>query len=339
MKKALLGLAVLPLIGAVLAPTPASAAPDPDLKITSATMNKTSVAVAGLNTVPVTITVTGSYPSADFPLLATLKRTSGSVLKTNYLYADLARVSAGTWRGNINVPSFADGTFEVLGYQPGNFAGNRNNPGPDPTKPPSPQTLTVQGTRQPKITATPNPAVAAYGTPYTITWRVIDEQTGKPYGTRLKVALGSGEDGCGYQGTPALTDTNGALVVKYPGNLDSTCLNIPGEPTSLYGAAAAPARPRSVSAKPARTSAPVGTSVQVTGSATLATNGFCTANLQRLYGATQWRTVNSAKVRASGRFTLTATPAYKGKIPYRVLVPACEGGAAASTKPFYITGT
>src|SRR5690242_10744724 len=131
MKKAFLALAVVPLIGALLAPVPASAAPDPDLQITSATLSASSVAVAGLNTVPVTITVTGSYPEKDFPLLATLKRTSGSVLKTNYLFADLARVSDGMWRGDINVPSVADGNFSVLGFQPGNFAGNRENPGPE----------------------------------------------------------------------------------------------------------------------------------------------------------------------------------------------------------------
>ncbi|TDD57524.1 hypothetical protein E1263_23320 [Kribbella antibiotica] len=332
MKKTLLAMAVVSLVGAVLAPAPALAGPDSE--ITTATMNKTSVAVAGLNTVPVTITVTGDFPGAW--VLATLKRTSGSVLKTNYLYAELAKVSEGTWKGNINVPSTADGTFKVLGFEAGNFAGIRENPGSEPTPPPTPMTLAVQGSHQPKITSTTNPKVAPEGTPYTTTWRVLDEQTGKPYGTRLTVGLGTGEVGCGWKGTATKTDTNGALVVKYRGSEETTCLNIPGDPTSLYAMPSAPLRPRSVSATPAKASAPVGTFVNVNGSATIASG--CAVWLQRLYGATQWRNVNSATVRASGRFTLIATPAYKGKIPYRALVPECGWGAAATSKPFTITG-
>ena len=39
----------------------AQAAPDPALKISSVTVAKTTVTVSGLNTVPVTVTVTGSY--------------------------------------------------------------------------------------------------------------------------------------------------------------------------------------------------------------------------------------------------------------------------------------
>ncbi|MFI5734440.1 hypothetical protein ACIA49_30265 [Kribbella sp. NPDC051587] len=337
MKKLLPVVASVSLLGAVLAPIPAFAAPDPELKITSATMNKTSVAVAGLNTVPVTITVTGSFPEKDFGLLATLQRTGGDAYATSYLFADLARVSEGMWRGDVNVPSYADGTFALVGFQPGNFAGNRDNPSPDPTPPPVERTLTVQGSHQPRITGTTNPAVAPAGKPYTTTWRVLDSQTGKPYGTRLKVGLGTAEWTCGWRGTPALTDTNGALVVKYNGNEEISCLNIPGTPTSRYALNVFPKRPRSVSATPAKASAPVGTFVNVNGSATIASG--CAVWLQRLYGATQWRNVNSATVRASGRFTLIATPAYKGKIPYRALVPACGYGAAASSKPFSIVGT
>ena len=61
--------------------------------------------------------------------------------------------------------------------------------------------------------------------------------------------------------------------------------------------------------------------------------------LQRLYGASQWRTVGTGAVRASGRFTLNAQPAYKGLIPYRVNFPACRPYVAGFSKAFYIRGT
>ena len=64
----------------------------------------------------------------------------------------------------------------------------------------------------------------------------------------------------------------------------------------------------------------------------------CKVNLQRLYGATQWRTVSSAKVRQSGRFTVNAQPAYKGQIPYHVSFPACANFVSATSKVFSIRG-
>ncbi|MET7277839.1 hypothetical protein ABZS29_06370 [Kribbella sp. NPDC005582] len=92
-----------------------------------------------------------------------------------------------------------------------------------------------------------------------------------------------------------------------------------------------------MSATPAKTSAQVGTNVAVNGSVTGAP-ARCATHLQRLYGATQWRTVNSAKVRESVRFTLTATPSYKGRIPYRVQLPNCYRFVTAYSENFSITG-
>ena len=59
--------AVLPLVGLLLGgiPTAAQAAVDPNLKIDSVTLNKTSVAVSGLNTAAVTVTVKGVYDSSS----------------------------------------------------------------------------------------------------------------------------------------------------------------------------------------------------------------------------------------------------------------------------------
>ena len=84
-------------------------------------------------------------------------------------------------------------------------------------------------------------------------------------------------------------------------------------------------------------SAPVGTIVPVNGTVSGAPN-YCPVNLQRLYGATAWRTVGTAKVRQSGRYTVNAQPAYKGNIPYRVSFPRCGNFLAGISRTFTIKG-
>jgi hypothetical protein len=92
-----------------------------------------------------------------------------------------------------------------------------------------------------------------------------------------------------------------------------------------------------VSAAPSKSSATVGTIVPVNGNV-LGPAGFCPVVLQRLYGASQWRGVSTAKTRQSGRFTVSAQPAYKGLIPYRVYFPKCYRYLAGVSKVFYIRG-
>ena len=84
--------------------------------------------------------------------------------------------------------------------------------------------------------------------------------------------------------------------------------------------------------------APVGTVVPVNGSVYRVTSS-CPVHLQRLYGASQWRTVSSAKLRSSGRFTVNAQPSYRGLIPYRAYFPTCYNVVAGVSKTFYIRGT
>lgn len=78
MKKLLTALFSAPLVLALF-PAAAQAQPDPHLKITSVTLNRTSVAVSGLNTVPVTVTVKGSFDRAPNQAVnVILERTGGS---------------------------------------------------------------------------------------------------------------------------------------------------------------------------------------------------------------------------------------------------------------------
>ncbi|HEY3556378.1 MAG TPA: hypothetical protein VGL05_02885 [Kribbella sp.] len=336
--------AVLLAVPLAAAPLAAQAEPDPDLKITSVTLNKTSVAVSGLNTVPVTVTVKGSYsPDPTTQLNVILERTSGTGIEHVLFSTNLVRnETAGTWSGPLLVPSTANGTFKVTSVMTGPYfpgSGSMTDPTPYPG-----QTLTVTGTHQPKITASVNPKRVPYGKPYSITWAVTDAQTGKPYGSRLRVELAFDNICVEYigPGYTHLTDVNGLVTQSHPAAEAEgvNCLLLPGNPASNGGLGLSIARPiikPTVYAVPSKTSAPVGTIVAVNGSVHTVAAG-CRVYLQRLYGATQWRSVSIGQVRTSGRYTVYAQPAYRGLIPYRTYVPAC-GSIAAFSKTFYVRGT
>lgn len=339
------------VVGVSLVGAPSvQAAPDPKLKVTNVTISRTAVAVSGLNTVPVQIRVTGGYDSTDpadqdLPLLVFLERTGGSGPLRDLISTDLKRVSGtlqnGVWAGPANVPSTANGTFKVTGVTSGSFFSLQfSGAGPDPTPFAGP-TLSVAGFHLPKLGATVNPRVVPFGSRFSITWSVIDAQTGKPYGTRLAVVLAS-EDGC-LEGSPgpniSLTSTAGLLTKTYSAATADLfqCLRIRSNPLDIASLGLYLKRPGIVSAVPSKTAARVGTIVPVNGNV-LGAPQACPVHLQRLRGATQWRTVSSAAVRASGRYTVTAQPPYKGLIPYRVWFPTCGRFQAGLSRTFYIRG-
>ncbi len=320
---------------------------EPKLTVTAASLSKPSVAVAGLNLAPVTVTVKGGYASTDpldanITFYAILQRTGGSGPLTYLVSTDLPRtagtVQDGTWSGPVNVPSTANGTFKVTGVFAGSyFPGSGDMTDPTPVNGP---TLAVTGLHLPKLAASVSPKVVPFGSPYSIRWAVIDSTTGKPYGTRIQVFLGI-DNGCVEPGPGSLvrTDTNGIVTKAYTAadaNFGN-CLRIFGAPTDTARLGLAVARPGIVAAIPSRTSAPVGTVVPVNGSVAGGPYG-CKVWLQRLYGATQWRSVGSGTTRASGRFTVSAQPAYKGLIPYRVYLPTCGRYQAGISKVFYTRG-
>jgi hypothetical protein len=330
-----LGLGVVPA---------AQAAPDPALKISSVTLAKTAVTVSGLNTAPVTVTVTGSYDTgtpedARTPVNVILERTGGSGQQSVLLSTNLPRLTNGTWSGPLQMPSTANGTFTVTGVITGPFfPGSGSMTEPTPYKGPS---IAVTGTHIPRITASVTPKLVPFGSTYSIRWAVTDSQTGKPYGSRLRVVLGNDNTCAEYMGPgyTNLTDLNGVVTKSYPASFADfvNCLLLPGNPSSNGGLGLVVARPGIVSATPSKTSAKVGTIVPVNGSVMGAPTS-CKVNLQRLYGASQWRTVGTAGIRSSGRFTVNAQPAYKGLIPYRVWFPKCYNYQSGVSKVFSIRG-
>jgi hypothetical protein len=349
-KRVLAALLTAPLVGLSLAamPTVAQAAPNPALHVDSVALSKTSVAVSGLNTVPVTVTVKGGYTAANAPditLYAILERTVGTGQKVLMVSTDLPRtagnVTNGTWSGPLNVPSTANGAFKVTGVFAGKYA-----PGTgdlfDPTPVANGPSITVTGTHLPKITAEVVPAVVPFtSAPFRIRWTVTDSATGKPYGTRLKLIIETDDFCIKYVGPyeTDLSDMNGVVSKLYGSSVAnlSQCLMLPGDPGANGSLTIFVPRPGIVAAAPSKPSAPVGSLVPVNGSVAGAPV-YCPVNLQRLYGATQWRTVGTSTVRTSGRFTLSAQPAYVGQIPYRVSLPACKNYRAGVSSTFYIRG-
>jgi hypothetical protein len=278
------------------------------------------------------------------PLVVWMQRASGTGAKTLLISTDLPRESgttqAGVWAGPVYVPSTANGTFKVIGVTTGPFVVWDSAPMPADPTPVAGPTLTVIGSNQPKITATVTPRIVPFGSGFTITWAVTNSATGKPYGTRFPVLIGSGGQ-CDqiFDGDSVLTSTSGTVTKAYPASAGDAllCLRIPGHNSEIAHLSFFVARPGVVSAVPSKTSAPVGAIVPVTGNV-LGAPSPCPVLLQRLYGASQWRGVNTGVVRQSGRFTLTAQPAYKGLIPYRVYLAACGRFQLGISKTFTIRG-
>lgn len=310
-----------PLVGLLLGGAPtAHAAPDPNLTITDVDLDKTAVAVSGLNTVPIKATVKGGYDSTepgdeDLVLNVILERTGGTGPLKAIFSTDLKRVSGtlqnGVWSGTLNATSTANGTFKVTGVATGPWGAPVGGTPFDATPYDGPS-LAVTGTHLPKVTASVSPKVVPFGSPYSIRWAITDTATGKPYGIVTKSYKAADADFL-------------------------NCLRLTGAPYDIGGQWLFVARPGIVSAAPSKASAPVGTIVPVNGSVAGAPYR-CKVSLQRLYGASQWREVTWGFTRQSGRFTVNAQPAYKGLIPYRVYFPTCNRYQAGVSKVFYIRG-
>ncbi len=194
-----------PLVGLLVGAMPsAQAAPNPRLTITDVTLNRTSVAVSGLNTVPIGVTVKGGYKSSepgdlDLTLNVVLERTSGTgplrTIASTDLKLTAGTLDNGTWTGPLYATSTANGTYKVTGVMTGPYWEPVYGTPVDPT-PFDGQTVTITGTHLPKITASVSPKVVPFGSPYSIRWAVTDSATGKPYGTRIPVGWGSPSTTC-----------------------------------------------------------------------------------------------------------------------------------------------
>jgi hypothetical protein len=332
------------VIASAMVTTPAQAAPDPKLTVTSVTLNRTAVAVSGLNTVEVSVRVKAAYNSTTAPsttLVVLLQRTAGSgqlvTMATTDLELASGTVQNGEWLGTLDVPSTANGTFKVSGVRTGPYW----RPSADPTPYAGPS-LAVTGVHLPKLTAQVLPRTVPFGSGFTVRAAVTDSATGKPYGTRIPLRFLATTAWCRQLDGSAfeITDSAGIAQRSYEGSLADVpnCVRLRNGAFDKLILTLTPARPGIVAATPAATSAQVGAIVDVNGSVRGAPAG-CVVTLQRLYGASQWRGVSAGSVRTSGRFTVKARPPYAGSLAYRVSFPTCGRFQAGLSNTFAIRGT
>lgn len=337
------GLAALLTVATWFDSRPATAS---TFSVVSVTYSSSTVTVTGLQTAPLTVTVhvtsTPAIATDNGYLTIDFKTTS---IPVSYLQTGMNLLAGsgtdGTWAATMLIPAPKSGTYvPYLVYE-------RGSPGPE-----HPITgfagFTVVGTHAPHVSTgqAPNPVLLA--APFTVKGRVIDGTTGVGIpGVRISHGVASGDsmyydavvltNSLGYYGFPPQTSVQAhsnvnAAVIRGPVQSDGTEVVIA---YSSFDPMILPA----VSAAPASSRVPVGTVVQVNGKVTGTPTpaAACPVALQRLTGATQWRGVSLASVRASGRYTLLAQPSVMGRNIYRTLFPRCSGDAQATSTPFAIT--
>jgi hypothetical protein len=344
---AVLSLALAVLVAPVASAAPEKVAtPDPNLTVTSVTLGRGSVAVSSLNLFPVPVTVKAKWDVSepgDAVLNVFLERTAGtgplqSTAAVKLTLAEGNVQTGGTWKGTLYVPSTANGTFKVSGVQAGwpidGSTGDMTSP--TPFAGPS---IAITGSNLPKLTVAVIPAAVPVGKPYKVRVTVLNSATGKPYGTRINVQVTVDNLCVESDGDRYLTNTAGVVEVARSAVVADwlNCVRLRGPAFDILGMGFEVPRPATLSAVPSKTSVKVNTIVPVDGSVAKAPSG-CAVVLQRLHGATQWRTASQASVRTSGRYTVLAQPPVVGNNVYRVYLPACKALLGYS-KNFVIRGT
>jgi hypothetical protein len=325
--------------------------------LTSVKLSTGAVSVKGLDTVPVTVTVTASGDQDACPRNAGgvgFRRTSTHVWDrsaTRSLIGPLSCVTDNggvrTYKAIVPVPSTADGRWRVDNVVFGNtyYLDPRTFGLPDAA-------LAVTGTHRPRLRI----SVAPQPLPYwahdvTVTVRASFDDTRAPVTTRwISVTDDGGSLGpCGE--CRGNTDAHGRIIRRLTLSTQRMVIaDMPLSAAGFYDAwpsysatfAVVVAEPE-VSASPAKSRVPHGTNVGVEGRAVSSAvqvwyfTPRIVVNLQRLVGR-HWRTVSKSTIRPNGRFTLPATPP-KGRNLYRVSLPAQQELAASTSGTFLIRGT
>jgi hypothetical protein len=306
--------------------------------------------VHGLDLATVAVSVTLTDPDLADPDTVTLSSTTKTPWDPSApveLTAPLVRTSGtsgnGTYRAKVHVPSSAHGSWRV-GYV--TFGTDINSTSVDPRDSGlRDATLKVTGTHRPRMRFSVSPQPLPYprrvvtvsarmsyddtGTSITGRWVFFDVDCEMGLGRSGQVRTdrhglarfraAAGEVACAWMPFPlrsALTDATEAFAG--------------GSRTTMYGTR--------TTAVPSKTSARRGTRVAVTGHAfaVLPVAGNPVV-LQRRVGR-HWRTVGTATVRPSGRFTLVAHPP-KGCTSYRAVLTATGQLVASTSRVFVLRGT
>jgi hypothetical protein len=345
------------LAAALLVPAaPAGAAPAADTtppKLESISLSRTAVTVSGLQTVMVDIraritddsgvenlsTLEGTFPYVQFSAMpngfAGLERTGGT--PEDGIWTGQVAVTTA-WQGTVKVSRIAayDKAYNLLSIDPSTVVG--------------PVAVEVLSSHRPAVGITfPEPATK--GKSIVMTVRVWDTDTGRPW-PGAPLVIGN-DNGCVESTGFAVSGrTNSAGIYRRTVPASQApflhCAWVPGtSKTPVSGAdertviAVDTAFLRylryAVSATPAKTAVPAGTTVNVNGSAS-PVNKNKVMRLQRYTGGV-WKNVSTGRVRASGRYTVPATPPGKAKYSYRVYAPGDGSAVGGTSKAFTIRGT
>jgi hypothetical protein len=318
--------------GVFLAPPPALAAADETAPVlTEVALSSDAVSVAGVDLVPVTVSVrltdeTGVEPAGEMdgtntPAISLQRRAADG---GGSEYVELALTSGtpqdGVWSAVVQVPSTWDGQWETSGVTASDGAGNRLDT--DPRTAGLGATLHVTGTHQPAVTLrfVPDPLVG--DGPLTLRGRVYDTDTGKGLG-RQPIYIGY-DSGCveGLSLPNGITAADGTYSKTYRRGTEGLhCVGI-HRPSNVSVAisfiAVASGFPRIrpvITIEADRTTVRPGTKVTISG---VVRPPVYSVQVQQLGRA--WRTLGSALV-SEGRFSFVVTPRTEGVQQYRVVAP------------------
>jgi hypothetical protein len=353
-----LPLAIAAAAALLLPAAPALAAPTVDTtppQVRSVEVAQSAVTVSGLQTVLVTVRVrltddTGvevvSSPGIGYwPVV--------SFAPTLSAYALLALTEGtpqdGIWTGQVAVTSAWKGTVQanrVAAYD----AGAMNLLDVDPRTVVDTASIVVTSTHTPAVDMTFSPEPATKGQPVTQRVRAWDTDTGRPW-ANLPMTIGN-DNGCVEPGfrLNVHTDAAGNYQRTVPADQAEAlhCVWVPGQPGSqapgwenrtiiAIDSQFVRYQKFSVGAVPAAASVPAGTNVNVNGNVTPVKPNKV-LQLQR-YSGGRWKTVNTGRVRTSGRYTIVATPPGKATYSYRVYAPGDAETVGGISKVFTIRGT
>jgi hypothetical protein len=291
-----------------------------------------TVAVSGLNLVPVTVSVhltdesgvreTGTFESPGTPFVR-LAPVDVPEFDTDKVELALTSGTAqdGVWSATVQVPSTWDGRREVQQVRASDMETNTLDV--DPRTASIRAGLTVTGTHRPALTMgfQPDPVVGN-ARRITVVGRAYFTDTGEGI-PNLGLFIGVDRECEDSPRTRTVTNARGEYSV--PGRLDVvTCVgilrpsNIEGRPAFITSITGLPRVKLVVTATADRTSVRLGSAVVIRGSVAPFGNS---AHLQRLDGGV-WRTLRTRPVSDAGSFRLADTPSQTGTYRYRVVVPS-----------------
>jgi hypothetical protein len=274
----------------------------------------------------------GADPNVDWlytGVMATVTRTAGGPRASVAFDLKPTTYGPGRFYGSRRVASTWAGTWTVTDLTW--YVGGERWISVDPRVDPGvTRTFTVVGTQVPTISSVRIPRVAAYGARQWVQYTVRTSAGAPAVG--LPVVLDEDIFCGGYPHVPPAsaapvlrTDAAGRATVRLYTGYGVHCVDIWSRPiwttspeTAALLATFSPTRYeyyKSVSAVRTATSVRVNRTVTVVGSATPARG---TVRLQRLVGRT-WRTIASAPIRTSGRYTVSGLVTTLGRNYFRVL--------------------